>query len=228
MKEEFAPGHLLIRLRRGEQLELDLQNQYLFQAQRMTDILYTKVELKEKFPGIFNQPSHPLLLEIGCYMGMTVEEIARLNPDLNVLGVDIKYKRVVKSCRRIRRAGLDNAKIAIADARELIHLLPDESLSGIIAFFPDPWRKNRHEKNRFLSDSFFEITYSKLSRGGFTWIKTDNRDYYLEAKDYARKNGFTIIDTLPRPLISENHTTFFEQLFLGNGQSIDQLILLKQ
>lgn len=234
MNDEFkpapwAPGNLLIRLRNGEPVDVAPYNLYLHQAVHLTGLLYTLPELENTFPRIFEEPSKPTLMEIGCYMGETVAEVAKRNPEFNILGVDIKYKRVVKSCNRIKREKLTNAKIAMADARELIAIIPDRSLFGILAFFPDPWQKRRHEKNRFLDDSFFETASRKLKENGFIWIKTDNRVYFEEVMGRVRKFDYRLTDKLPlpRPLVGEKYRTFFEQLFQRKKKPIYQLFIQK-
>jgi len=227
--DPWAPGNILIRLRNSETVHIEPYNLYLHQAIHLTDLLYTRPELENAFPHIFEEPSLPILLEIGCYMGETVAEAGKRNPEFNILGVDIKYKRVVKSCNRIKREKLTNAKIAVGDARELLAILPDHSLFGILAFFPDPWQKRRHEKHRFLDDLFFETASRKLSGNGFIWIKTDNRAYFEEVIERVRKFDYTITDKLPlpRPLVGEKYRTFFEQLFQRKNKPIHQLFIRK-
>ncbi|MCU0289930.1 MAG: tRNA (guanosine(46)-N7)-methyltransferase TrmB [Acidobacteria bacterium] len=229
--EQWSPGHYLIRLRNKEEVEFNSVNKYVMLAQQLSGLLYTRPELQESFPRIFQNPLLPVVMEIGCYMGHTVIELAKRNPDLNILGVDIKYKRVVKSCYKIKRAGLHNAVIAIGDARELLHILPDNSIYGILAFFPDPWRKLKHEKHRFLDDYFFQTVSQKLKEKGFIWIKTDSKEYVDEVIEKVKKYNFTITNELSlgrnEPLIPGNHTTFFEQLFTKMGQPIYQIFLQK-
>ncbi len=225
LKEIFAPGHYLIRLRRGEEVKLSLKNPYLFEALRMPGMLFTKPEIKDRFPGMFPEPSRKTVMEIGCYMGHTLEELGKNNPDLNFLGVDIKYKRVVKTCRRVKRAGLTNTKVAVADGREVIASVPDHSLYGLIAFFPDPWRRKKHEKHRFLNADFFRAASRKLSPRGFVWIKTDSKEYLDEAWERARPFGFQRVESLPRPLIGPDHLTLFERMFAGMNRPIHQMVL---
>ena len=227
MDDEYAIGHYLVRLRNGEALNLNIRNRYLFQANQLRGLLYTKPELEKSFPLLSKNPGLPVVIEIGCYMGDTVVEIAKRNPGLNVLGVDIKYKRVVKSCYKIKRARLTNAKIAIGDARELIAVLPDHSLYGILAFFPDPWQKKKHKKHRFLDTHFFKVVSDKLSDQGFIWLKTDNKAYYEEIMETLQDYNFTAVDSLPLLLIGENHRTFFEQLFIKANEPIYQLFIMR-
>lgn len=230
--EQYAPGNYLIRLRNNETIDFNPFNQYLMLAKQLTGLLYTRPELRASFPNIFQDPTLPVVMEIGCYMGHTVLELAGRNPDLNILGVDIKYKRVVKSCNKIKRAGLRNAAIAIGDARELLTIIPDRSLFGILAFFPDPWRRQKHEKHRFLDDHFFETAATKLTARGFIWIKTDSKPYVDEVTEKAIRHGFMITEELSpdrdQPLISEDHRTFFEQLFTKMRQPIYQLFIIKK
>ncbi|MCP5107571.1 MAG: hypothetical protein GY950_29555, partial [bacterium] len=141
--DRWAPGNYLIQLRNGDKIDILPFNKYLLQAKNLTDLLYTRPELESRCWDIFPDPALPVIMEIGCYMGDTVVEMAERNRDFNILGVDIKYKRVVKSCNKIKRAQLTNAAITVVDARELIAILPDDSLFGILAFFPDPWQKKR-------------------------------------------------------------------------------------
>lgn len=228
MNDEYAIGHYLVRLRRGEKLNLNTHNQYMVLANQLTDLLYTKPELKKSFLNIFENPTLPVVMEIGCYMGDTVVELAKENPDLNVLGVDVKYKRVVKSCYKIQRDRLTNAKIIICDVRELIAVIPDHSLYGILAFFPDPWQKIKHKKHRFLDNHFFRNVSDKLSDQGFIWLKTDNKAYSEEISERVKGYNYSLADGLPRPLIGVNHRTYFEQLFIRSNQPIYQLFIEKQ
>ena len=227
MNDEYAIGHYLVRLRNGEALNLNIHNRYLLEANQLRGLLYTKPELEKSFPLLFENPGLPVVMEIGCYMGDTVVEIAKRNPGLNVLGVDIKYKRVVKSCYKIKRAQLTNAKIAIGDTRELITVIPNHSLYGILAFFPDPWQKRKHKKHRFLDTHFFKVVTDKLLDQGFIWLKTDNKAYYEEIIETLQEYNFTSMDSLPLLLIGENHRTFFEQLFINANEPIYQLFIMR-
>lgn len=229
--EEWSPGNYLIRLRNNEPIQFKPINKYVMMAKQLTGFLYTRPELQESYPHVFRDPGRPVVMEIGCYMGDTVIELARRNPDLNILGIDIKYKRVVKSCTKIKRAGINNATIAMGDARELLGILPDHSLYGILAFFPDPWRRLKHEKHRFLNDHFFQMVSNKLMDKGFIWIKTDSKAYIDEVIEKVKKYDFIIADELSldrsQPLISEDHRTFFERLFTQMQRPIYQLFIAR-
>ena len=82
--------------------------------------LFTQNELAEKFPTLFNDMSKPFVLEIGCYMGKNVVELAIQNPEINFLGIDITYKRVVKAARKLKKQFIDNGKIAICEGNSFL------------------------------------------------------------------------------------------------------------
>jgi tRNA (guanine-N7-)-methyltransferase len=219
-------GGLIERLKRGESTPDRHHNPYLAEALSLEGVLYSAEELLERFPHVFATCDKPLLLEIGCYLGKNVLEFARANPGYNVLGVDITYKRVVKSARKIVADGLGNARIGICEARRLLEAVPDGSLGGVCVFFPDPWPKKRHVKNRLLNEEFLALLRLKLAPGGFFWFKTDSGRYFEEVMERIDPGVWSIsqADAVPAELAPEPYVTVFEQLFLAKGLPIHRRV----
>jgi len=203
------------------------QNPYILAARDLEGILYTLSELHASFPHIFNLTSRPIILDIGCYLGGTVIELARENPGINVLGIDLKFKRVVKSCRKIQRAGLLNSKIVIGDAADVLTLLPENAISGVLIFVPDPWTKRKQRKNRLLDSVFLELLWTKLEAGGFLWLKSDNREYYSTVSAAALSTGFSMSSSFPGEIVPGPYRTIFEKLFISQGKPIYQAFFYK-
>ncbi len=220
-------GRWLIQLRRGETPTLNDNNPYLFEAVKLRELLYTLPELKEKFLEIFPNPQNPLIMDIGCYYGHTVEEFALNNPGLNVLGLDIKYKRVVKSCNRIKRGKINNARIGLCDILDLIPIIPENSVFGLCIFFPDPWIKSQHQRFRFIIDEFFSLALSRLVPNGFIWLKTDHKEYFEAAEALSHQYGYHILDQLPDGIKPFEYQTIFERIFIKQQLPIYKLILGK-
>ncbi len=218
-------GIWLIRSREGVIGTKTPHNPYMFEAVKLQGLLYTIPELEREFPDIFENPTLPLVLEVGCYMGHTVMELAEHNPGINVLGLDIKYKRVVKSVRKIKAARLSNAKIALCDVLELLPILPEHSVYGMFIFFPDPWIKGRHEKHRYLKEHFFSLACSRLAAGGFIWLKTDHKKYFDEITSTAQQYNFSVIDRLPGKIAQREYRTLFENTFTEKKIPFYQVIL---
>lgn len=130
-------------------------------------------QLRDRWAEEFGREA-PLHLEIGSGNGFFLSGLAQRNPDWNVLGVEIRYKRVVLCSTKITRAGLTNARIIRYHAGFLDDLLPPQSVSGLYVNHPDPWPKERHEKNRLLSRWFMEDVVHLLRPGAAFRLKTDH------------------------------------------------------
>jgi tRNA (guanine-N7-)-methyltransferase len=119
-----------------------------------------------------------LILEIGFGMGETTAEIARQNPDLNFLGVEVYPAGVGAMLNRIASGGLTNVRIIEHDAVEVLRdgLLADQ-LQGVHIYFPDPWPKKRHHKRRLIQAPFVQLLASRIMPGGYLHCATDWPEY---------------------------------------------------
>jgi tRNA (guanine-N7-)-methyltransferase len=115
-----------------------------------------------------------LHLEIGSGNGFFLSGMARLLPSAHFVGIEIRYKRTVLCARKIRAAGVQNARILRYHAAFLHDLFRPGSLTRIYVNHPDPWPKERHEKNRLLSRWFLEDVATLLVPGGVFRLKTDH------------------------------------------------------
>lgn len=229
-------GTIIDNLRSGEKAPDRHENPYLTEALQLSDFLYTQNELQNIFPNLFTEMQKPIVLEVGCYMGKNVIEFAAQNPLMNFLGIDITYKRVVKSARKLKRHNFTNGKIAICDARFLIQeLLPNTFLDGICVFFPDPWPKDRHEKNRLLKEDFIADVYKKLKPNGFFWFKSDHPQYFSETDQLLLKLGFIPDDSdtnqpraQPQNILGGPYETAFQKLFISKGVPFYQRVYVKK
>jgi tRNA (guanine-N7-)-methyltransferase len=229
-------GTIIDNLRKGNKAPDRHENPYLSEALTLSKYLYTHNELKEKYSTLFNDMSRAFVLEIGCYMGKNVIELALQNQEMNILGIDITYKRVVKAARKLKKLDIDNGKIAICDGKVIVKdILPNNSLHGVCVFFPDPWPKDRHEKNRLLKKEFIANLFQKLSFQGFFWFKTDHEQYFLETNKIVLECGFIPDDTMdgepltqPRSIHGGPYETAFQKLFTEKGVPFFQRVYVKE
>lgn len=225
-REEAAmrqAGMLVERMKNGEAAPEKHFNPYLYEALEHQGILMTGSEWAQHAGNPFPDANQPLLIEVGCYMGKNVLEFAQNNPNWNVLGIDITYKRTVKAARKIKSLGMTNAKILISDARQALAELPPRSLTGLCVFFPDPWPKKKQKKNRLLQEPFLKLLAEKLNpKNGFFWFKTDSEDYFQCVQELTTqmKWGESAPDVLPQGLEPLPYTTVFEALFMGKDLPI--------
>jgi tRNA (guanine-N7-)-methyltransferase len=117
----------------------------------------------------------PIHLEIGTGNGFFLAEMAQRHPDWNWLGLEIRYKRVILTAKKLRAAGAaTHARVARYDAHCIDELFAAGELSGVYVNHPDPWSKDRHANNRLFNKAFFERIASTLKPGGDFRLKTDH------------------------------------------------------
>ncbi len=119
----------------------------------------------------------PLEVEFGTGKGRFLIESGRRHPERNYLGLErsLSYYRVARD--RIRKSGLDNARVLRCDAREFAAQIPEESVEGFHAYFLDPWPKKRQKKRRLIQAAFLSEVHRRTRLGGFLRIVTDHAGY---------------------------------------------------
>jgi tRNA (guanine-N7-)-methyltransferase len=128
-------------------------------------------------PSIFGRTA-PTILEIGFGMGDTTAEIAARHPEQDYLGVEVHTPGVGALLKQVEARGLRNVRIIEHDVQDVIDCqLPDEYLTGIHVFFPDPWPKARHHKRRLIQKHFVTKLCRTLRLGGYLHLATDWPDY---------------------------------------------------
>lgn len=122
--------------------------------------------------------SGEVILEIGFGMGQSLLTMALAYPELNFIGCEVHQAGVGGFAADLHDHALRNVRIAAFDVIAVLkHGIPDESLTGIQIFFPDPWPKARHHKRRLIQRDFVTLLTDKLKCGGFVHLATDWEDY---------------------------------------------------
>ncbi|EDI9722690.1 tRNA (guanosine(46)-N7)-methyltransferase TrmB [Salmonella enterica subsp. enterica] len=165
----------------------------------------------------------PVTLEIGFGMGASLVAMAKARPEQNFLGIEVHSPGVGACLASAHEEGVENLRVMCHDAVEVLHtMIPDNSLSMVQLFFPDPWHKARHNKRRIVQVPFAELVLSKLKLGGVFHMATDWEAYaehMLEVMSSidGYKNLSESNDYVPRP--ESRPVTKFEQRGhrLGHG-----------
>ena len=129
------------------------------------------------FPEIFGRAA-PTVVEIGSGMGETTARIARENPDVDYLAIEVHAPGVGSLLRQVEESGVANVRVVQHDAVEVMRdMVPERSLAGIHVFFPDPWPKKRHHKRRLIQPAFAQLAAERLASGGYLHVATDWQEY---------------------------------------------------
>ncbi|MEY4632084.1 MAG: hypothetical protein RIQ81_2204 [Pseudomonadota bacterium] len=121
------------------------------------------------------------IVEIGCHLGLTLNQMGANHPEADFLGMDITFKRVVTAAERAVRQGHSNILTVLGNARGIDAIFAPGEVDGFVIFFPDPWLKRAQTKHRLVDGEFARLVAAKLAPGGFVWFKTDQELYWNEA-----------------------------------------------
>ena len=169
------------------------------------------IDLAKLFPA-----EQPLEFEIGSGDGSFTLQYALAHPGTNIVALERLLGRITKLDRKGHRAGLKNLRLLRAEAAYVLeYLLPPGTLDAIHVYFPDPWPKKRHHKNRLISEPFLPWAKRLLKAEGVVYLRTDDVEYFeqmLEVFDGAA--GFERTET-PEPL--KALVTDFEEQFNAQG-----------
>jgi len=120
----------------------------------------------------------PVILEIGFGNGEATWQMASAHPEENYIAVEVHQPGVGHLLIKIEEHGIENIRIACADATEFLrNRVPEESLGGVRIYFPDPWPKKRHHKRRIIQPSFVRALASRMRLGAILHLATDWEPY---------------------------------------------------
>jgi tRNA (guanine-N7-)-methyltransferase len=179
--------------------------------------LILRPPITERLPigKIFPAPQ-PVEIEIGAGDGSFLVAYAKAHPELNIVGLERLLGRLRKIERKSRRLGLQNVRLLRLEAAYFVqYMLPPASVEAFHIYFPDPWPKRRHWKNRLINDAFAVSLRSALKEGGVVYLRTDDLPYFAQMVDvFSRNPNFEKIET-PAELLKI--VTDFERNFHLRG-----------
>lgn len=183
-------------------------------------------EWKLQFPSI--QPIH---VEIGMGKGQFIMELARLNPQINYIGIERYASVLLRALQKMEELSLPlpNLKFICADAVLLPDYFKKGEITKIYLNFSDPWPKDRHAKRRLTSHQFFSRYGEILDEKGTVEFKTDNRQLFDFSVEEVTAAGWKL-EGVSYDLhhdSSMNHgniMTEYEEKFSAKGNPIHKLI----
>lgn len=163
-------------------------NPYMVQHKEMGPPVVTASEappFRGRWAEAFGREA-PLHVEIGSGNGFFLSGFAALHPEWNLLGVEIRFKRVMLCAQKIKKAGLPHARIARYDAWWLDDVFALGEIEGLYIHFPDPWARASEHKKRLLAPPFAAWAARAMAVGAPLRLKSDhlpNLDRLLAAMD---------------------------------------------
>lgn len=129
---------------------------------------------------------NPVVLELGCGKGEYTVELAKLYPDMNFIGVDIKGARMWTGATQALNEGLKNVAFLRTNIEIIDRFFSEDEVQEIWLTFSDPQMKNPRKR---LSSTYFLNRYRKfLVDGGIVHLKTDSNFLFTYTTYMVEKN----------------------------------------
>jgi len=191
------------------------------------EVFQKDYKLKGNWNTDFFKNTNPIVLELGCGKGEYTVGLAKLNPNINYVGIDIKGARMWRGARTAKDDNMNNVAFVRTRIDLINSFFAPEEISEIWITFPDPQPKKSHKR---LTSSRFLGYYQKFVKNdGIINLKTDSAELYAYTKKVVELNQLEVLadtDDLYRSTIVDeilSIRTFYEQQFLGKGKPITYL-----
>lgn len=121
-------------------------------------------------------------VELGCADARFCRERAAANPELLLVGLDIRGVFLADARAAQDEAGLANMLLEEANFLvDLEQLFQPRSVARFFINFPDPWFKRRQRNRRWITDEAVGHLVRALRPGGEIFFQSDVWDVALEA-----------------------------------------------
>jgi len=172
--------------------------------------------------------NNPIVLELGCGKGEYTVGLAKLYPNMNFIGVDIKGARMWTGATQALEEGLKNVAFLRTNIEIIDRFFSAGEVKEIWLTFSDPQMKNPRKR---LSSTWFLERYRKfLCDGGFIHLKTDSNFLFTYTTYLVEKNKLPlVVKTTDLYQESENNSslkeaaaiqTYYESMWIERGLNI--------
>jgi len=174
------------------------------------------------------------VVELGCGDGLFAVEYARRNPEVLVLGLDVKLDRLYKAGTKALEIGIQNCFFSRMRAEDLLQFIPESSVSQIWLTFSDPQPKKGNSKKRLTHSRFLKVYNDLLSPVGKVCFKSDSDLLYnFTLEQLSELNISPTLDVVDTHLELDSDSpylieTVFEKKFREQGVKIKALEWGKQ
>ena len=184
--------------------------------------------LKGRWHEDYFKNQNPIVLELGCGKGEYTVELARLYPEMNFIGVDIKGARMWTGAKMALEEGLENVAFLRTNIEIIDRFFSADEVQEIWLTFSDPQMKNAHKR---LTSTFFMERYRRfLADGGTIHLKTDSNFLFTYTTYMVDENHLPLlfrtedlyhtdgIDDETRKILAIR--TYYESMWMERGLPI--------
>lgn len=181
-------------------------------------------EMKGKWREMYFHNDNPIVLELGCGKGEYTVELAKLYPEMNFIGVDIKGARMWTGAKKAIEEGQKNVAFLRTNIEIIDRFFVQDEVQEIWLTFSDPQMKKATKR---LTSTYFMERYRKfLVPDGLIHLKTDSNFMFTYTKYMVEENHFPVDfcteDLYHSGLVDDilGIRTYYEQQWLDRGLNI--------
>ena len=194
-------------------------------------VVQEPTEYKGRWKDLFENKGE-IHVEVGMGKGKFLNEMARRNPHINYIGIEMYSSVLLRALQKMELDPLPNLKFLCIDARILPDVFEKGEVDHIYLNFSDPWPKDRHAKRRLPSRQFLERFDQILRADGRISFKTDNRDLFDFAVEELEPAGWkaeviTYDLHADEVLCEGNVMTEYEEKFSSKGNPICKYVIYR-
>ncbi|WP_420452129.1 tRNA (guanine(46)-N(7))-methyltransferase TrmB [Ilumatobacter sp.] len=163
-----------------------------------------------------------VVLDIGFGHGESTIQMARADPSVDVIGVEVHDPGVVTVLDAVENDPLPHVRVVHGDVIALLARIGAETLDGVRIYFPDPWPKTRQHHRRLVRADVVGALTDRMRVGAELHLATDVADYARLMRsvcdDEPRLAGGVVERPPARPI------TRFERRGLDAGRTVTDLV----
>ncbi|MDX1350135.1 MAG: tRNA (guanosine(46)-N7)-methyltransferase TrmB [Putridiphycobacter sp.] len=187
-------------------------------------------EMKGNWHSDFFKNDHPIVVELGCGKGEYTVALAKLNPKVNYIGIDIKGARIWYGANEVREKKLKNVSFVRTKIDFITSIFAPNEVSEIWLTFSDPQKEK--PRKRLTSSLFIKRYREILQPNGIIHLKTDSDLLFEFTLEEIEQNNYNCLqqswdiykDLIPKISAEQAEIlkikTNYEEIFSAKGNSI--------
>lgn len=140
---------------------------------------HVPIDLKGKWASAHFKNDAPITLELACGRGEYTLGLAKMFPDRNFIGLDIKGARIWKGAKQGIAQNLTNAAFLRTRIECIDAFFAQGEVEEIWITFPDPFPRDGQANRRLTAKIFLDLYRRILKPSGKIHLKTDNTGIFL-------------------------------------------------
>ncbi|MES2417525.1 MAG: tRNA (guanosine(46)-N7)-methyltransferase TrmB [Bacteroidota bacterium] len=185
--------------------------------------------MKGKWAPEHFKNNNPIVVELACGKGEYAVSLAKMFPDKNFIGVDLKGNRIWRGARTGVDEGIQNLAFLRIQIEDILEYFEAAEIDEIWITFADPQPQDSREKKRLTFPGFLDKYRILLRPGGRINLKTDNDGLYNYTCEKVEELGLIAHKNTAHLYGSEfadevlSIKTHYERIYLKDNKNINYI-----